>query len=399
MVEELLQDGARVTLLAGALLTFTVAIAWGARRLRVPAPLAFLAIGVAYSSITGVTLGAEQGDLLVTAGSLALSVILFEGGFHGGWTRTREALGPILSIGLVGTFLTAAAMAGLGHWLLGLSWGTAALIGVALAPTDPATVFSVLAGRTLEGRTGEVLEGEFGVNDPVGIALMLGALELVMHGGGDGAIGDVARTFVTELGIGIIGGIIVGLAGNWVLTHAPLPSYAVHASAAFAIGLLAFGATAALHGSGFLAAFVAGMVVGEEDVRSHKATEELLSVVANLGETTMFLLLGLTITFDAFDNSIVIELATFILLTLLVRPVLTFALLAPTSLTRNEQAFIAWGGLRGAVPILLGFFALIEGVPDAHLIYTVVFVSVTLSVLIQGTTLPLVGRRLGVLKE
>ncbi len=399
MVEELLHDGARITLATGTLLVLAVGVAWAARRLRLPAPLAFLAIGVGVSSITDIRLDAEHGDLLLTTGSLALSVILFEGGFAGGWSRTRRALGPILSIGLVGTFLTAGAMAALGHWLLGLSWGTAALIGVALAPTDPATVFSVLAGRTLRGRTGEILEGESGVNDPVGIALMLGVLELVLHGGGSGAVADVATTFGLELVIGIVGGVVIGFAGNWLVTHAPLPSYAVHATAAIAIGMLAFGITAALHGSGFLAAFVAGMVVGEEDIRSHHETEETLSVVANLGETLMFLLLGLTITFDAFDDSIYIEVATFVLLTFLLRPLLTHALLAPLRVPGPDRWFIAWGGLRGAVPILLGFFVLVDDVPDDQLIYTVVFVAVTLSMLVQGTTLPAVGRRLGVLDE
>jgi cell volume regulation protein A len=399
MVEELLEHGALLTLGVGALLAFTVLIAWVARRARLPAPLAFLAVGVAFSSITGITLDSAHGDWLVTIGTLALSVILFEGGFHGGWSSTRIALGPILALGIVGTFITAASMAALGHYLLGLGWATAALIGVALAPTDPATVFSVLGGQTLRGRAGEVLEGESGVNDPVGIALMLGVLQIVQHGGGDGAVLDVATTFVVQLGVGIIGGVVIGLAGNWVLTHAPLPSRAVHASAAFAVGMVALGITSLLHGSGFLAAFMAGLVVGEQRIRHHQETEESLSIVANLGETSMFLLLGLTITFEAFDDSVVIELATFALLTLLVRPVVTFVLLTPSTLTRAEQGFIAWGGLRGAVPILLGFFVLVDDVPDSQLVYTVVFVAVTLSMLIQGVTLPRVGRRLGLLDE
>lgn len=399
MVEHLVHDSARVTLLVGALLVFTVFVAWAARHARLPAPLAFLAVGVVVSSVTGFTLDVEAADWLITVGTVALAVILFEGGFHGGWSRTRGALGPILGVGLLGTFATAALMAALGHWLLGLSWATAALIGIALAPTDPATVFSVLAGRQLRGRAGHVLEGESGVNDPVGIALMIGALELVLHGGGGGAVTGVAMSFALELGIGIAGGVVFGFAGNWLLTRAPLPSQAVHATAALAIGMLALGATAALHGSGFLAAFVAGLVVGERDVRHHGETEDVLSVVANLGETAMFLLLGLTITIEAFDDDVVVEVVTFLLLTFLVRPLVTFLVLSPSSLPRSEQAFIAWGGLRGAVPILLGFFALIEGVPEGRLVYTVVFVAVSLSVLVQGMTLPLVGRRLGLLSD
>lgn len=399
MIEDLIHDAARVTLAIGSLLTFTVLVAWVARRARLPAPLAFLAVGVAFSSITGFTLDVTSGDWIVTVGTIALAIILFEGGFHGGWSRTRAAIGPILGMGLVGTFATAALMAGVGHWLLGLSWGTAALIAIALAPTDPATVFSVLAGQQLRGRAGEVLEGESGVNDPVGIALMLGALELVLHGGGTGAVGEVAVSFGTELAIGVVGGIVIGFAGNWLLTHAPLPNQAVHASAALAVGLLALGITAELHGSGFLAAFVAGLVVGERDVRHHAETEDVLSVTANLAETSMFLLLGLTITVEAFDDSVLVELVTFLVLAFLVRPLVTFLVLAPSSLPRSEQAFIAWGGLRGAVPILLAFFALIEDAPDAQLVYTVVFVAVSLGVLVQGMTLPALGRRLGLLEE
>ncbi len=399
MIEHLVHDAARFTLIAGGLLTLTVLVAWAARRARIPAPLAFLAVGVLYSSATGYTLEVESGDWLITIGTIALAIILFEGGFHGGWSRTRAVLGPVLGMGLLGTFATAALMAMAGHWLLGLSWGTASLIAIALAPTDPATVFSVLAGQQLRGRAGEVLEGESGVNDPVGIALMLGALELVLHGGGSGALAEVALGFGTELVIGITGGVVVGLAGNWVLTHAPLPNQAVHASAALAVGLLALGLTAQLHGSGFLAAFVAGLVVGERDVRHHAETEDVLSVAANLGETTMFLLLGLTITISAFDDSVLVELVTFVLLAFLVRPIVTFAVLAPSSLPRSEQAFVAWGGLRGAVPILLAFFAVIEGAPDAQLVYTVVFVAVSLGVLVQGMTMPALGRRLGLLEE
>lgn len=399
MIEDLIHDAARITLIAGSLLTFTVLVAWAARRVRLPAPLAFLAVGVVFSSVTGFTLDVEAGGGLVTLGTVALAIILFEGGFHGGWSRTRAAIGPILGMGLVGTFLTAALLAGVGHWLLGLSWGTAALIAIALAPTDPATVFSVLAGQQLQGRAGEVLEGESGVNDPVGIALMLGALELVLHGGGSGAVLEVAAAFGTELAIGIVGGVAVGFAGNWLLTHAPLPNQAVHASAALAVGLLALGITAELHGSGFLAAFVAGLVVGERDVRHHQETEDVLSVTANLAETSMFLLLGLTITIEAFDDSILVELVIFAVLTFLVRPLVTLLVLAPSTLPRHDQAFIAWGGLRGAVPILLAFFALIEGAPDAQLVYTVVFVAVSLGVLVQGMTLPVLGRRLGLLDD
>lgn len=398
MIEDLIHDAARITLLAGSLLTFTVLVAWLARRARVPAPLAFLAVGVVYSSVTGVTLEVNSGGWLVTVGTVALAVILFEGGFHGGWSRTRAALGPILAMGVFGTFATAGLMAAAGHWLLGLSWGTAALIAIALAPTDPATVFSVLAGQQLRGRAGEILEGESGVNDPVGIALMLGALELVMHGGGAGAVADVAVAFATELVIGIVGGVVIGFAGNWLLTHAPLPNQAVHASAALAVALLALGITAELHGSGFLAAFIAGLVVGERDVRHHAETEDVLSVTANLAETTMFLLLGLTITIEAFNDSVLVELVTFALLAFVVRPFVTFVALSPTALPRGEQAFVAWGGLRGAVPILLAFFVLIEGAPDAQLVYTVVFVAVSLGVLVQGMTLPILGRRLGLLE-
>ena len=400
MAEHVIHEGSFFTLIAGAIIALVVVVAWGSRRLRLPSPLAFLLVGVAAQSFTDYTFDVTEQETLVTLGTVALAVVLFEGGFHGGWSRTRAVLGPVLGLGLVGTFACAALMAAAGHYLLGLSWATASLVAIALAPTDPAAVFSVLAGQELKGRAGQVLEGESGVNDPVGIALMIGAVELVGHGGSlSEEFWGIAASFGTELVVGLLVGIALGFGGNWVLTHLPLPSPAVHATAAIGVAFIAVGITPELHGSGFLAAFVAGLIIGEEDVQHHEHTEDVLSVGANLGEIAMFLALGLTISFDKFDDSVAIELGLFALLTFLVRPLVTHAVLAPSSLARREQAFIAWGGLRGAVPIILAFFAVIEGVDDADRIYTVVFVTVTLSILVQGSTLPWLARKLDLVQE
>ncbi len=188
---------------------------------------------------------------------VALIVILFNGGMDIGWRRLRGSAGPVLSVGLLGTFATAGLVALFTHAVLGMSWTTAGLIGAALAPTDPAVMFSVLGGREIEGRSGTILEGEAGVNDPAGIALMIGMIELATH---DDA---TAWVIVREFGVEMVVGAALGLVGAAVviplLRRVRLPGEAMHAIFALTAAATLYGATSVAHGSGFLAVFVLGL--------------------------------------------------------------------------------------------------------------------------------------------
>ena len=327
---------------------------------------------------------------------LALIVILFDGGMHIGWHRAAVSIVPILSLGVLGTFATAGLVAFGAHYLLGFSWITSGLLGAAIAPTDPAVTFSVLSGREIRGRAGTIIEGESGANDPVGIALMIGMIELATSD--DGSFWTVVREFAVEMA----GGIAVGVLGAAVLLrvmrHATLPEVSLYPLRVLAAAGVIYGAATLVHGSGFLAVFLAGLLIGDAGAPHQKEIEGFHSSLASLAEITAFVALGLTVDVtDVLSSGDWLDgLVIAALLGLVIRPVVVVLLLLPVRLDWGERLFIAWSGLKGAVPILLAALAVIAVVDDAAQIYNVVFVVVLFSVAVQGTLLPTVAARLGV---
>lgn len=365
-------------------------------RLAIPSAALFLVAAAAASDLVP-----ELGDAVsfVTVeriGVVALIVILFDGGMDIGWRRFRGAAVPILSLGVLGTFASAGLIAVAAHVLFDLSWITSGLLGAALAPTDPAVTFSVLGGREIRGRTGTILKGESGANDPVGIALMIGMIELATSD--DGSFWTVVEEFSIEMA----GGIAVGALGAAlllpVMRRVPLPSPALYPLRMLAAAGVIYGAATLVHGSGFLAVFVAGILLGDRPIPHRSEVDGFLSSLGSLAEIAMFVALGLTIDLtELFDSDAWLEgLVLAALLAFAIRPLVVGALLLPVRLDRRERLFVIWSGLKGAVPILLAALALIGGVDDGAEIYGIVFVVVLFSVLVQGTLVPVVAERLGV---
>lgn len=393
---EVLHDVELTVLAAGMVGLVAIVASRCARLLRIPAPAVFLIAGLIAAAASDRVHDAMTFERVVTLGSYALVFILFEGGFsNGGWLRTGPSVGPILSLGVIGTLLTTALLGAACHWLVGLPVELSVLVAVALAPTDPAAVFSVLGEQDVEGTTDIILEGESGANDPVGISLMLGAIAYYET---DGSLTSVSTDFVLQLVVGSVIGAIAGLALGWALQRVRLGSDALHVLAAVAGAFLTFAIASELHGSGFLAVFVAGLLAGRVQVVAHRATESFLGVLAAMSEMVMFAALGLTVTLDALGDAVPRALAIFVLLTFLIRPLVTLGLTAPLDLTRGERIFVAWGGLKGAVPILLAALPVLEHVDGAGRMYAIVFVVVVASVLVQGSTLPVLARRFGLLR-
>jgi cell volume regulation protein A len=326
-------------------------------------------------------------------GVIALIVILFDGGLHIGLGRFRHSLAPILALGVVGTFATAGLVALAAHYVLGLSWITAGLIGAAIAPTDPAVTFSVLGGREIRGRAGTILEGEAGTNDPVGIALMIGMIELATEDGGD--LWIVAEEFFVEMGIGLVVGVGGALLLLPVMQRLPLSSPTLHPIRVLAGAGVIYGLASVAHGSGFLAVFVAGVILGDVAAPRKGEIEAFHSSLAALAEIGAFAALGLSVGYSDLDEiSVWLEgLALAAILAFVVRPLAVWPLLAPVRLSRGEKAFIVWGGLKGAVPILLGALAVLAAVDDAGRIYGIVFVVVLFSVIVQGGTIAFAADR------
>ena len=388
---EVFADG---TLLISAALVLAVLGRLAAHRGAVPVAAVLLLAAAAFSDVfsgVGDVVSFEDVQWIASA---ALIVILFDGGLHIGRASFRRSAAEITVLGVVGTFATAGLLTVATHVALGFSWTTAGLIGAALAPTDPAVTFSVLGDKEVRGRAGTILEGESGFNDPVGIALMIGMVELATAGG---SFWLVVEEFVVEMGVGLAVGLLGGLVVVWAMRRLQLPNALVPVWALGLVGLI-FGLTALLHGSGFLAVFVAGVLAGDLATAAWEATESFVRALANLAELAVFVALGLTISLGAITNSDLWwqGLVLALLLAFVARPVVVVPLLLPARLTWGERGFIAWSGLKGAVPILLASLAVVGGTTDSETIYGIVFVVVLFSVVVQGTSLPFVASALGV---
>ena len=386
---------ALIIALTGAIALAAVLVNRLSVRLRVPAPVWMLAAAaVAVQVIPGVP--ALRDDAVERVVTVALVLILFNGGRHIGWSRLRAALVPIIVVGVLGTFLTAAAGGVLMHIGFGLAWYVALLVGTAVSPTDPAVVFSVLGQQEISGRSGTILEGESGANDPVGIALMGG---LLAAGGVSGvAVGRIAVDFLLQMTIGVAAGVAGGIALLWFMRRVSLPSEALYPLRTLASVLLLYGVTTLLHGSGFLAVFVAGIVIGHRRAPYQGEIARFHAALAGLAEIVAFVVLGLTIDLtvlarmDVWLPGLILGLA----LAVVIRPLVVGLCLLPAQLERGERAFVLFAGLKGAVPILLGELILTADVPDAERLYGIVVIVVIFSVIVQGSLVPTVARRLGV---
>jgi potassium/hydrogen antiporter len=365
-------------------------------RIRLPAPVIFL-LAAALASDLIPALGQVSVTTVQRVVTVALAVILFDGGMQIGWRRFHQAAGPVIWVGVAGTFVTAAALAAFAHALFGLDWWAALLLGTALAPTDPAVVFSVLGRREVAGRSGTILEGESGANDPVGIALMASLLTAGPTFGLDAA-GGIAGVFLLQLAVGAV----VGVAGGTLLVgfmrRLPLPSEGLYPLRVLATALAIYGAATVAHGSGFLAVFVAGIIAGDARAPYKGEIERFHAALASLAEIVAFIVLGLTVGLHTLPDRGAwgIGLTLAVLLTFVVRPLLVGLLLLPVRLAWGERLFVLWAGLKGVVPILLGTFLLTASVPDATRLYAVIFVVVAFSVIVQGSLVPAVAARLGV---
>ena len=364
-----------------------------AARLRLPDPLLFLALGVVIGGWSEAQI-AITGDVLQIVGTVALVIILADGGLRCGFRAFRVVLAPVLALGVVGTLLSFAAIAVLAHELTSLPWSAALIIGAVLAPTDPAAVFSALAGQSHRiGRIGRVLEGEAGLNDPIAIALAVGLVDVAAKGE-TASVSDIALTMVREGVVGVAVGVVVALALTRVLgplrpTISAAPALAILAGAA-----VSFGGAALLHGSGFVAVYLFALVAGDRDIPERPQVIALHSELAHLGEVGMFVLLGVAVTRVDLGDVVVDGLLLALAIMVVLRPLLTYPTLTLFGYSRAESLFGSLAGLRGAVPILLASLPIAAGLAEGNTILAITAVVVFASLLVQGVPLPRVAERL-----
>jgi cell volume regulation protein A len=385
----------RIILLAAVLLLIGTVSSKLSARLGLPVLVVFVAIGM-LAGENGI--GRIDFDNFVIAhaiGTLALAMILFDGGLQ---TRTA-ALGavwkPSLLLATVGVLVTAAIAGIAAAWILDLPLLSGLLLGSIVASTDAAAVFSILRaqGVHLRPRVAAMLEIESGSNDPMAILLTIGCIEVLT---GRLEIGfGLVTLFLQQMGIGGFVGVACGWAAVRLINRVNLSAPGLYPVLAAACGLAAFGLAATLGGSGFLAIYISGIVVGNSRIVFQGGTFRFMDGLAWIGQITMFVVLGLLSTPAELIDVAAPALLIATILTLVARPVAVVPLLLPFRFSLREHVLISWVGLKGAVPIILATFPLMFGLPEGRLLFNVVFFVVLVSATLQGWTLPPLATRLG----
>ncbi|MGC5398621.1 potassium/proton antiporter [Streptomyces sp. DT20] len=360
-----------------------------------PSLLLYLGIGVVMGQDGLFDVKFDNAELTQVIGYAALVVILAEGGLGTKWKEVRPALPAAAMLSTVGVAVSVGVTAAGAHYLVGLDWRQALIIGAVVSSTDAAAVFSVLRKVPLPSRITGVLEAESGFNDAPVVILVVAF----------SAVGPVDHWYVLvgeialELAIGAAVGIAVGWLGSFGLRHVALPASGLYPIAVMAIAVTAYAAGAMVHGSGFLAVYLAAMILGNAKLPHWPATRGFADGLGWLAQIGMFVLLGLLVTphdlLDDFWPAVVVGLV----LTVVARPLEVFLSLAPFRMPWQEKALMSWAGLRGAVPIVLATIPMVSGIEGSTRVFNIVFVLVIVYTLIQGPTLPWLARTLKIAED
>ncbi|MGR6321104.1 potassium/proton antiporter [Micromonospora soli] len=379
-------------LLGAAVLLVAVGAVRFSTRLGVPSLLVYLALGVAIGE-AGLGIRFDDVELTRVLGFCALIVIIAEGGLTARWSTLRPVLGMAAALSTVGVVVSIAVVGVVVHLLLGLDWRLALLYGAVLSSTDAAAVFATLRRLRLPPRLVATLEAESGMNDAPAVILVL----LLSR--------DVAAAHPWwyevllvgyELGVGAAVGVAAGITGRYALRRAALPSAGLYPIAVVGFTVLAYAAGSVLHASGFLAVYVAGVLLGNARLPHRQAILGFADGLAWLAQIGLFVLLGLLVSPSRLGDAVLPAVVTGLALLLLARPLSVAVAALPFRFPPREQLFLSWAGLRGAVPIVLATIPLSLRVPGADRLFDAVFVLVVIFTLLQAGTLAPAARRLGV---
>lgn len=372
---------------AGAVLFLISILASGvASRAGAPLLLVFLGVGMmaGREGIGGIAF--ESFEVAYAVGSIALAIILFDGGMRARAESSKVGLKPALSLATFGVLLTTTVVAAGLYWLLNFSWAQSFLIGAIVGSTDAAAVFSMLhaKGLQLKKRVGTTLEIESGCNDPMAVFLTLMLVEVARHDGEVKGL-EVILEFLYQFGIGALLGWIGGQLLSKTISKIALTA-GLYPLLAAAGGLTLFGLVTTIGASGFLAIYIAGLIVGNTEAHAANNIRRVHDGLAWLAQISLFLMLGLLVTPTTLTEYWVVGVVVALLLVFVARPLAVLVSLSPFRFPAREKLFISWVGLRGAVPIVLATFPVLGGLPDAELYFNVAFVTVLFSLIFQGWT-------------
>ncbi|HJZ86592.1 MAG TPA: potassium/proton antiporter [Polyangia bacterium] len=377
----------------GLLLAVSALASRVAGRVGLPLSLLFLLVGMLAGSEGLGGIAFENYPLTFRLGTAALVLILFDGGFSTNLREVRGAVAPALVLATAGVLVTAGVTA-LGAYLLGLPWRSALLFGTVVSATDAAAVFSVLrGGRQPQKRVASLLELESGLNDPMAVILTITLIQIQQ--GGSVSVPRVIVSMFIEMAVGGAAGIALGRGGRWLLARAKLPTRGLYPVLTLALALLGFGMPTLAHGSGFLAVYLTGLVLGNGRVPDRAGVARVHDSIAWLSQIGMFLLLGLLVYPSRLLAVAPTAIGVALVLGLLARPLAVMACLAPFRYARRELLYIGWVGLRGAMPIILATFPVLARVPGSELLFNLVFFVVVVNSLVPGLTVRWVTGRLG----
>ncbi len=379
-------------LLAGSLLLLGIASSKFSARLGVPVLVLFLSVGMLAGSEGLGWIPFEDYGLANSIGSVALALILFDGGLRTSVASVQKVWKPALALSTIGVLLTSLITGLAAAWVLQLPLPQGLLVGSIVGSTDAAAVFAVLrsSGLKLPERLTSTLEVESGSNDPMAIFLTLGLIGVIT--GSADSPRALLWLFVGQFGVGTLVGLLTGRLATWAINRINLDTPGLYPLLALAFGLVAFGLAAVLGGSGFSAVYIAGIVLGSSSIVFRRGIFSFHDATAWLGQIVLFVMLGL-LSFPSRLLAVAWEgLLIALVLILVARPIAVWASVWPFRFRRRELTFLSWVGLKGAVPITLATFPLLAGVPKSGQIFNAVFFVVLLSALSQGWSLPLVAR-------
>jgi potassium/hydrogen antiporter len=379
-----------VALLAGGLVVLVGVVATRvASRVGLPSLLLFLALGVLLGEdVLGIKFDNPQ--LAQDLGTAALAVILVDGGLTTRWSDIRTVIAPAGVLASVGIGVSTTVTAIGAHYLLGFAWQQALLLGAIVSSTDAAAVFSILRVLPLSRRVAGLLEAESGFNDAPSVILVLLLSQTPFEVSALSFIG----TMLYELAAGTVIGLGLGWLGALVLPRMALPASGLYPLASFGLGIVAFAAAGAAHASGFLAAYLAALVLANAGLPHRAATRSFAEGLGWLAQIGLFVLLGLLITPHELPHQLLPALAVGLVLLLAARPLAVIICLVPFRIPLREQSFLSWAGLRGAVPIVLATIPIVRHVPHSNRLLDIVFVLVVIFTLVQGPSLGPIARAL-----
>ncbi len=388
-----------ILLIIGSVLIVSVLLTRFTSKLGVPTLVIFIFIGIFFNFEKYIANTVSNYALVQSISIFALIVIMFSGGLDTDFDQIKSIAKPGISLATVGVIITAGTIGLLVHYLLHLDLMLSLLLGSMVSSTDAAAVFSIFKTQKLhiKHNLDNMLELESGTNDPMAYILVTSCIHLILHP--QTALIDILFEFVWSLAVGLIAGYILGKVFARLLARIKLPIEGLYPVLLLSTAILSFAITEYFGGNGFLSVYMAAVIIGNCKIKYKYTQLSFFEGIAWLMQITMFILLGTFTQPMELTLVIVPAILISILLIFVARPIAVLVSLAPFKVDGNSKAFISWAGIKGAVPIVFAFYPLVAGIESARLLFNVVMVITCISVLVQGSTLKFMARKLGLLYD